>query len=120
MIPSSFSIGPSGEITSLTDPSLYRIVRTTFDGWRRYHNHPDVRIRERFDRELAKLKSSYTGVLWAMERQLKMANVSIALKVRELRKEIQNEVGTGAWLSTPVENSPFRRQKIPQPRLSGG
>jgi radical SAM superfamily enzyme YgiQ (UPF0313 family) len=86
----------------LNGPSLYRIVRTTFDGWRRYHNHPDVRIRERFDRELAKLKSSYTGVLWAMERQLKMANVSIALKVRELRKEIQNEVGTGAWLASSV------------------
>jgi radical SAM superfamily enzyme YgiQ (UPF0313 family) len=37
-------------------PSLYRICRTMLDGWRRYRNHPEARVRERFQREAAKLK----------------------------------------------------------------
>ena len=32
-------------------PSLFRICRTTFEGWKRYKNHPDLRVRERFQRE---------------------------------------------------------------------
>ena len=32
-------------------PSLYRICRTTMAGWKRYKNHPDWRIRERFKHE---------------------------------------------------------------------
>ena len=29
-------------------PSLFRICRTIFEGWKRYKNHPDLRVRERF------------------------------------------------------------------------
>src|ERR1035441_3521581 len=32
-------------------PSLFRICRTTFTGYMRYKNHPDRRIRERWQRE---------------------------------------------------------------------
>jgi len=31
-------------------PSLFRICRTTLVGWKSYRNHPDQRIRERFNR----------------------------------------------------------------------
>ena len=32
-------------------PSLYRICRTTFTGWKLYHKHPGDRIRHRFGQE---------------------------------------------------------------------
>src|SRR5271169_2523103 len=51
-------------------PSLFRICRTTLEGWKRYKDHPDRRIRERFAREVGGLKTAYSGLLWAMERQL--------------------------------------------------
>ena len=81
-------------------PSLYRIVRTTFEGWQRYRNHPDDRIRARFDREAAKLKAGYSALLWAMERQLRQTNQRIASQVHSLRQEIRREFGLRARLAT--------------------
>ena len=37
-------------------PSLFRVCRTTFQGWKRYKNHPDLRVRERFRRETRMLR----------------------------------------------------------------
>ena len=39
-------------------PSLYRIWRTTLEGWKRYKDHPEPRVRERFDWEARQLKSA--------------------------------------------------------------
>ena len=39
-------------------PSLYRICRTTLEGWRRYKNDPDPRVRERFEWEARQLRSA--------------------------------------------------------------
>ena len=52
-------------------PSLFRVCRTTFAGWKRYKNHPDPRVRERFHRESRMLRHAYAAVLWAMEHRLK-------------------------------------------------
>jgi len=46
-------------------PSVVRIVRTTLEGWKRYKNHPDPRIRARFALEATNLPVRYAGVLWA-------------------------------------------------------
>src|SRR5512142_137492 len=32
-------------------PSLFRMCRTSFAGWQRYHAHPDPRVRARFTRD---------------------------------------------------------------------
>jgi radical SAM superfamily enzyme YgiQ (UPF0313 family) len=77
-------------------PSLYRIVRTTLQGWKRYHNHPDARVRERFRFEVRNLKNTYAAALWAMERQLRDTNEAVASRVRELRKDIEREFG---WMA---------------------
>jgi B12 binding domain/Radical SAM superfamily len=77
-------------------PSLFRICRTTLDGWKRYRNHPDQRIRERFNREAAALKTAYGGLLWAMERQLMETNQAISQQIRALRREMAGEFG---WVS---------------------
>ncbi len=74
-------------------PSLFRICRTTLEGWKRYKDHPDRRIRERFAREVAALKTTYSGLLWAMERQLRETNENISRQIHTLRRELAEEFG---------------------------
>jgi radical SAM superfamily enzyme YgiQ (UPF0313 family) len=96
-------------------PSLYRICRTTLDGWMRYKDHPDRRIRKRFEWEARQLKSTYNAMLWAMERRLAPTNAGISAKIRALRGEIEAEFGTAARLSArllgPVLSWSTRREE---------
>lgn len=77
----------------LNGPSLFRICRTTLEGWKRYKDHPDRRIRERFAREVAALKTTYSGLLWAMERQLRETNENISRQIHTLRRDLAEEFG---------------------------
>lgn len=74
-------------------PSIYRICRTTLQGWRRYKNDSDARVRARFERETHNMKSIYGGVLWAMERRLRHSNAAVSQQVRALRKDLAREFG---------------------------
>ena len=74
-------------------PSLFRICRTTFEGWKRHKNHPDLRVRERFEREARSLRRNYVGILWAMEHRLDRTNRSVSLRIRTLRQELEREFG---------------------------
>jgi radical SAM superfamily enzyme YgiQ (UPF0313 family) len=78
----------------LNGPSIYRICRTTLQGWRKYRNHPDARIRERYEREAEELRKSYGPALWAMERQLRKTNAEVSHRVRDLRRELEAEFGS--------------------------
>jgi hypothetical protein len=74
-------------------PSIYRICRTTLEGWRRYKNDADPRVRARFAWEARSLRDGYAAALWAIERHLRDTNSSVAANVRALRKEIGREFG---------------------------
>ncbi len=74
-------------------PSLFRICRTTFEGWKRYKNHPDLRVRERFEREARSLRRAYAGMLWAMEHRLERTNRSVSVQIRALRQDLEREFG---------------------------
>jgi radical SAM superfamily enzyme YgiQ (UPF0313 family) len=74
-------------------PSIYRICRTTLEGWRRHKNDPDPRVRARFTWEARSLRDGYAAALWAMEKHLEGANRTVADKVRALRIEIGREFG---------------------------
>ena len=74
-------------------PSLFRICRTTFAGYMRYKNHPDSRIRERWQRECRTLRHAWVGFIWAMEHRLTTSNPEVAAKIRALRKEMEREFG---------------------------
>ena len=74
-------------------PSIYRICRTTLEGWRRYKNDPDLRVRARFAWEARALRDGYAAALWAMEKHLNKTNRAVAQKVRAVRKEIAHEFG---------------------------
>lgn len=88
-------------------PSLYRICRTTLEGIRRYRLHPDLRVRERFQREMKNMRYQYSALLWAMERHLGWSNDEVTSQVRQLRLDIQRECGSvssrlSSWLAGPM------------------
>jgi radical SAM superfamily enzyme YgiQ (UPF0313 family) len=83
-------------------PSLYRMCRTTLQGWLRYKDYPDARVRERFAREAVKLRTAYNAALWAMERQFREVNENVSEEIRTLRKEVEKEFGTAARIASRV------------------
>jgi radical SAM superfamily enzyme YgiQ (UPF0313 family) len=83
-------------------PSLFRICETIFQGWKRYHNHPDLRVRQRMANEAVKLRTTYDAALWVMERRLKKTNAVVSARIRELRREVEHEFGTATRLLRTV------------------
>ena len=77
-------------------PSLYRMCQTLLQGWKRYKDCSDERVRRRFEWEARQLKGSYSAALWAMERRLKDTNQRVSRKVRRLRLQVEQEFG---WVS---------------------
>ena len=47
-------------------PSLARLIRVMLTGWQRYRNHPDPCVRNRIDREVKPLRTTYAAALWGM------------------------------------------------------
>jgi len=85
-----------GRDFELNGPSLYRICETMLQGWRRYKDYPDPRVRERFAREMQKVRTVYNAALWAMEQQLKIVNRSVSERIRSVRKEVEAEFGSAS------------------------
>lgn len=71
-------------------PSIYRICRTTLEGWRRYKNDPDPRVQARFAWEARALADGYVAALWAMEKHLRRTNQAVSEKVWVLRRWAAN------------------------------
>jgi radical SAM superfamily enzyme YgiQ (UPF0313 family) len=80
-------------------PSLYRMCQTMLQGWQRYKDHPDPRIRERFEREMKKLRSAYNAALWAMEKEFKKVNRTVSDRIHKLRREVEKEFPVVARLT---------------------
>jgi len=83
-------------------PSLYRMCRTLLEGWKRHRDYPDPRVRERFAREMSKLRSGYNASLWAMERQFHEVSETVSARIRALRIEVENEFGFTAQFNARV------------------
>jgi hypothetical protein len=77
-------------------PSIYRICRTTLEGWLRYKSDSDPRVRSRFAWEARSLGTGYAAALFAMEKYLRRGNPQIAEKIHVLRRQVAHEFG---WLS---------------------
>lgn len=72
-------------------PSLYRMCQTMLQGWQRYKDYPDPRVRERFRRQVKKLSGAYNAALWVMEREFKKVNRSVSEQIHRLRHEVEKE-----------------------------
>jgi hypothetical protein len=82
-------------------PSLARLIRTLLTGWQRYKTHPDPRLRERFAREVAPLRATYAGAVWAM-KQYYRDSPSMFRKMKNLLADIYQEFGWKTRLAAPV------------------
>lgn len=84
----------------INGPSIARFVRTTLQGWKRYRDFPDLRVRARFERERTALRTYYSGLLWAAEKYLAASNHAVAERLRHLRQEVRRECGvSAAWMA---------------------
>jgi radical SAM superfamily enzyme YgiQ (UPF0313 family) len=83
-------------------PSLYRLMRSMMVGWRRYRDDPDARVRARVSLEARQLATGHGGALWAMERYLRASNRTMSERIRELRLEVEREIGGVSRLIDPI------------------
>jgi hypothetical protein len=96
------------------------MIDVTLRGWRRHHDHPQKRVRERFARETLSLCTAYAGAVWAM-RKWRRDNTLIGGKVDVLLKEIYAEFGWKARLAAPLFGRyAYRSLKREEARLAGG
>jgi hypothetical protein len=82
-------------------PSISRLVRTTLQGWQRYKNHPDRRIRERFAREARGLAVVHAGGLWAARRWFRR-DPELSAKIAPILEDTYREFGLKSRLAAPV------------------
>ena len=80
-------------------PSLYRMCQTLLQGWQRYKDSPDPRVRERFTRQVKKPMRAYNAALWVMEREFRKVDQSVSDRIHELRREVEKEFPVVARLT---------------------
>jgi hypothetical protein len=86
---------------SVNGPSIVRMARTILQGWRRYKNHPDRRIRRRFAWDARELPVTFAGALWAAKQRFR-GNPELAAKISRVLKEIHGEFGIKSRLIAPL------------------
>jgi radical SAM superfamily enzyme YgiQ (UPF0313 family) len=80
-------------------PSMVRMIRTTLAGYRRYKNHPDGRIRDRFAWEARSIPWSYAGLVWASRKWFKKQGLDVD-KISSVLQDIYDEFGLKSKLSS--------------------
>ncbi len=85
----------------INGPSIVRVVRTTLQGWQRYKNHPDRRIRKRFKWEARGLSFSFAGAVWATRRWFRSDPI-LRSKVTRVLKDLYREFGLKARVAGPL------------------
>lgn len=82
-------------------PSLVRMFRVTMDGWLRYKNHSEARVRERFAREAENLRDTYAAATWAARRYFRR-NRDLYARYTGLLQDIYAEFGLKSRLIAPA------------------
>jgi radical SAM superfamily enzyme YgiQ (UPF0313 family) len=73
-------------------PSTLRIVRTTLAGWKRYKDHPDTRVRRRFEWEARELGTIFSAAAGGAKLYYHR-NPALREKMAALLKELHAEFG---------------------------
>jgi hypothetical protein len=82
-------------------PSIIRIARTVLQGWQRYKDHPDRRIRARFAWEARDLPITLAGCLWAA-RGYFSKNRALSAKIASILGDIHKEFGLKSRIAAPL------------------
>jgi len=76
----------------INGPSIARMIRTMLRGWKRYKNHPNPCIRNRFEWEFKKSSVYYAGAVWAMKKWYRK-NGPMLKKTTSLLQDLYGELG---------------------------
>lgn len=82
-------------------PSLARLIGTLLKGWQHYKKTPEARVRKRWKRDAAPLRSIYAGAVWAMKKYYRHTPKT-AGKMSMLLKEIYREFGWMPRICAPL------------------
>jgi radical SAM superfamily enzyme YgiQ (UPF0313 family) len=82
-------------------PSVLRMARTALQGWMRYANDPDPRIRTRFRREGLRLPVDYAAAAWAVRRYFQ-TEPGICRRASELLRQLRDEFGLKCRIASSV------------------
>jgi radical SAM superfamily enzyme YgiQ (UPF0313 family) len=83
-------------------PSLFRLVETMFNGWRRYKDDVDARVRRRVAHEAQQLRTGYAPVIWAIDHYLRETAHPAAERVSAFRQQFERELGIVARTTSRV------------------
>lgn len=101
-------------------PSMLRILKTTLAGWKRYKDHPDRRIRRRFELEVDGMMTTFSAVI-AGTKSYYRKNKTMHARMAQLLREVNREFGWRSRLSA-ILGGPYVAWKIrrEERRLSAG
>jgi radical SAM superfamily enzyme YgiQ (UPF0313 family) len=101
-------------------PSVVRIVRTTLAGWKRYRNHPDPCIRERYAWEARALGTTYSALVGAARLYYRREAAMFA-RLSALLRELHAEFGWKSRLASALAGRWVLRQiRQEEHRLNAG
>ncbi|MFQ5777841.1 MAG: B12-binding domain-containing radical SAM protein [Terriglobia bacterium] len=86
---------------AVNGPSVIRVARTMLQGWQRYKNHPDQRIRSRFSWEARDLPLAHAGALWAAQHWFQ-SDPCLSVKISQTLEDVYGEFGFKARLAGPL------------------
>ncbi len=86
---------------AINGPSLARMVRTMLQGWIRYKNHPDRRVRNRYAWESQGLKRNHAAAIWAMRTWYRDDSV-VHPKIDHILRDLYNEFGFQTRVLAPI------------------
>ena len=103
-------------------PSIARIARTLLQGWHRYKDHADERIRERFRWESRDLATVYSGLVWAARDWFRHNNnPQVFTRLSATLADIYSEFGLKARIAGPIAGRVIRqRMRIEARNLANG
>jgi radical SAM superfamily enzyme YgiQ (UPF0313 family) len=101
-------------------PSTIRIIRTTLAGWKRYKNHPDKCVRDRYAWEAREIGTTFAALIGAAKMYYRK-NPAMRKKMSDLLKDIYAEFGLKARFYASIGGF-FVTRKIRQEekRLAAG
>ncbi len=101
-------------------PSLFRLIRTTLKGWKRYQKCPDMRVRKRYLEEVKPLRNMYAGAVWAMKKWYRQ-DKDLCRQLDDLLQDIYKTLGLQPRLVAPlVGRYVYRTMKKEEKRIAAG
>lgn len=105
---------------AVNGPSLYRITRTTLAGWKKYRNHNDRRVVNRFKSDISGFSTGYAAAIWAMARWYRDDEI-MSGKMKALLKDMYLELGFETRIVAPLLGRiALSRMKSEAKRLDSG